>query len=79
MIASPANYSPRRKDRPVPSKTIREINADIALKHLSLDVVARRAKVNYRVLSAILSGSIVRPRHIPAIRDAVASFPTPRN
>lgn len=79
MKGSPTAYRPRKRkaDKVIPSREILEIAAIIARKHLELHEVAKKAGLNYATVSSIMSGGIVRPRHVPAIRRAVASFPTP--
>jgi hypothetical protein len=79
MKGTPTSYRPKKRsaDKVIPAREILEIAASIARKHLDLHQVAAKARVNYAVVSGILSGGITRPRHIPAIRHAVASFPTP--
>jgi hypothetical protein len=79
MKVNPTAYRPkkRRADKVIPSREVLEIAAAIARKHLELHEVAAKARVNYSVVSGILSGNLSRPRHVPAIRRAVASFPTP--
>jgi hypothetical protein len=73
------SYKPKKKDadRVTPSRAVLEINAVIARKHLTLSEVAAAADVNYWTLSAILNGRVARPKHLPAIRDALKGFPTP--
>jgi hypothetical protein len=78
MNKAPA-YKPKKKDteRVTPCRAVLEINAQIARKHLTLHEVAKAAGVNYWTLSALLNGRVSRPKHLPTIRQAVASFPTP--
>ena len=79
MKGTPTAYRPkkRRAERVIPAPEILAINGQIARKHLTLHDVAAAAKVNYSVVSCILNGTLLRPQHLPAIRRAVASFPTP--
>jgi hypothetical protein len=79
MKGTPTSYRPRKSKthKAMPSREILEIAARIARKHLELHEVAAKAGLNYATVSSIMSGGIVRPRHVPIIRRAVASFPTP--
>jgi hypothetical protein len=78
-MKSPAQYRRRttKTAKVIPSRELREIKAAMAMKHLDLADVARRAGVNYGVASCVLSGRIVRPQHVAKLRAAVASSPTP--
>lgn len=58
-------------------KKVRELKAQMVLKALSLEEVARRAKVNYSVASAILKGRRVDPDNLARLRNVIAGSPMP--
>lgn len=70
-----------RKKKPaqkvIPSRGIRQLSADMAIRCLSLRDVARRSGVNYCVASAVLNGRRTSHELIKSIRDAIASSPIP--
>lgn len=61
----------------MPSREMRVIKAEMAMKHVSLAAVSKKSCINYHTLSAMLNGRVIRPQHVPALRAALASFPNP--
>lgn len=59
----------------IPHRAIRQLNAEMALKCLSLREVSRRSGVNYYVASAILNGRRTSHELIESIRDAITRAP----
>lgn len=70
----------RKKKTPakvIPHRSIRQLNADMALRCLSLRDVSRRSGVNYHVASAVLNGRRTSHELIESIRAAIAASPIP--
>jgi len=64
----------RRKtaaERVIPPLSLRRLRADMELKDLSLADVARLSGIPYTVLSALLNGRIVNPKHLARARAAI--------
>lgn len=61
----------------MPSREMRALSAEMAMKHVSLAKVSKVSRINYHTLSAMLNGRVTRPQHLPALRAALSSFPNP--
>ena len=63
--------------RNAPPMAIRQLRAEMELRHLSLADAAAKARVNYHVASAILNGRTVHPTHEASLRTAILSTRIP--
>lgn len=60
-----------------PPRHIRQLRAEMALKDLSLRLVARDAGVNYGTASSVLSGRRVHPEELKRLSRAIRTAPVP--
>lgn len=77
LTAPSSGKKARHSTRIIPSREVREVNAMAALKHLSLDDIARLSGVEYTMCSAVKSGARTMPRAFAKIRRAVEKAPMP--
>lgn len=61
----------------VPPRPLRELKAMMVLKHLSIDDVARGARMNYLTACRILKGRLVDPDRLVKLRAFIERAHTP--
>jgi predicted transcriptional regulator len=61
----------------IPPLHLRQLKADMVLKHLSMGDVSRKTRIPYTTVSQILNGRLNHAAYLGRIRNAIKAAPQP--